>query len=175
MKKYALNKNDNITMIRVYIGLGSNLSKPEEQIKSGLKALARLPDTDMILSSPLYQSKPLGSQNQPDYLNAVAALDTLLSPRRLLDHAESIEFEHGRVREKDRWASRTLDLDILLYGDKIIDTLRLGIPHYGIKDRPFVLCPLSDIAPDLIFPDGESLAQCLIKMKQKGVMDIFRL
>lgn len=161
---------------RVYIGLGSNLSEPEKQIKSAITALTRLSDRpDTVKISSFYQTKPLGSQDQPNYLNAVVSLDTSLSLETLLDHTQLIELNHGRIRGKDRWRARTLDLDILLYGDQIISTPRLRVPHYGIKDRVFVLYPLSDIAPDLIFPDGESLAQCLAKLSQEDLLDICEL
>ncbi|WP_158367996.1 2-amino-4-hydroxy-6-hydroxymethyldihydropteridine diphosphokinase [Candidatus Williamhamiltonella defendens] len=161
---------------RVYIGLGSNLSKPKKQIKSAITALTRLSDRPgTVKISAFYQTKPLGSQDQPNYLNAAVSLDTSLSPETLLDHTQLIELNHGRTREKNRWGPRIIDLDILLYGDQIISTPRLRVPQYGIKNRVFVLYPLLDIAPDLIFPDGESLAQCLVKVNKKDLLDICQI
>ncbi|WP_411705744.1 2-amino-4-hydroxy-6-hydroxymethyldihydropteridine diphosphokinase [Edaphovirga cremea] len=148
-------------MIRVYLALGSNLAQPEAQINAALDALAHIPQTHLILCSPFYRSKPMGPQNQPDYLNAVAALGTHLPAEQLLDHTQTIERNQGRVRKGERWGPRTLDLDMLLYGDAIINTQRLTVPHYGLKQREFMLYPLADIAPDLVLPDGESLASIL--------------
>lgn len=156
-------------MVRVYIALGSNLAHPIEQINNALEALAHLPQTHRILCSPLYRTKPLGPQNQPDFLNAVVALDTLLSAEQLLDHTQAIERDQGRVRKDERWGPRTLDLDILLYGDQVINTERLTVPHYGLKQREFVLYPLADIAPNLVLPDGESLADCLKPVPKNGM------
>lgn len=156
-------------MVRVYIALGSNLAHPIEQINNALAALDHLPQTQRILCSPFYRSKPLGPQNQPDFLNAVVALDTLLSAEQLLDHTQAIERDQGRVRKDERWGPRTLDLDILLYGDQVINTERLTVPHYGLKQREFVLYPLADIVPNLVLPDGESLADCLKPVPKNGM------
>lgn len=122
-------------MTRVYIALGSNLANPLHQVQSALNALAELPQTKLIATSSLYRTPPLGPQDQPDYLNAVVALDTDLSAENLLDHTQKIELEHGRVRKDERWGPRTLDLDILLFGDEIINTERLTVPHYDMKNR----------------------------------------
>ncbi|AWK14266.1 2-amino-4-hydroxy-6-hydroxymethyldihydropteridine diphosphokinase [Candidatus Fukatsuia symbiotica] len=157
-------------MIRVYISLGSNLAQPLQQITSALKALANLPCSELIKCSPFYRSKPLGSQEQPDYLNAVVAVDTLLSAEKLLDYTQAIELQQGRVRKEQRWGARTLDLDIMLYGDHIINSERLVVPHYGLKEREFMLYPLADIASGLIFPDGESLAENLTRITKNGLM-----
>ncbi|GFN46694.1 2-amino-4-hydroxy-6-hydroxymethyldihydropteridine diphosphokinase [Candidatus Regiella insecticola] len=155
---------------RVYIALGSNLASPLLQINSALKALARLPDTTLIKCSPFYRSQPLGAQKQPDYLNAVAALDTLLPAEKLLDHTQAIERAQGRVRNNQRWAPRELDLDIMLYDNQIINTERLTVPHYGLLEREFMLYPLADIAPGLILPNGESLAEKLEKLPKNGLV-----
>lgn len=144
-------------MTCVYIALGSNLANPLHQVQSALNALAELPQTQLIATSSLYRTPPLGPQDQPDYLNAVVALDTDLSAENLLDHTQKIELEHGRVRKDERWGPRTLDLDILLFGDEIINTERLTVPHYDMKNRQFMLYPLAEIAPELHFPTGESL------------------
>lgn len=151
-------------MTRVYIALGSNLADPLHQVQSALNALAELPQTQLIATSSLYRTPPLGPQDQPDYLNAVVALDTDLPAERLLDHTQKIELEHGRVRKDERWGPRTLDLDILLFGNDVINTERLTVPHYDMKNRSFMLYPLAEIAPDVHFPDGESLSLALKKL-----------
>lgn len=151
-------------MTRVYIALGSNLANPLHQVQSALNALAELPQTKLIATSSLYRTPPLGPQDQPDYLNAVVALDTDLSAENLLDHTQKIELEHGRVRKDERWGPRTLDLDILLFGDEIINTERLTIPHYDMKNRQFMLSPLAEIAPELHFPTGESLQSIIAQL-----------
>ncbi len=151
-------------MTRVYIALGSNLANPLHQVQSALNALAELPQTTLIATSSLYRTPPLGPQDQPDYLNAVVALDTDLSAENLLDHTQKIEQEHGRVRKDERWGPRTLDLDILLFGDEIINTERLTVPHYDMKNRQFILYPLAEIAPELRFPSGESLQSVIAQL-----------
>lgn len=146
-------------MNRTYIGLGSNLNNPEQQVKDAIDRLSRLSRSSLIAVSPFYASKPMGPQDQPDYVNAVAALDTDLSPLELLERLQFIERQQGRVRII-RWGARTIDLDILLYGNQVLQSETLTIPHPGIKDRPFVIQPLLDIAPDLVLPDGTVLKEC---------------
>ncbi len=148
-------------MFRIYIALGSNLGQPFRQITAALYSLGSMPKTKLIAYSPFYRSKPMGPQNQPDFLNAVAALDTLLSPERLLDHTQAIERYQGRIPGVERWGPRLIDLDIILYANEILDTNRLTVPHYGLKDREFMLRPLADIDPDIVFPNGESLTSCM--------------
>lgn len=142
----------------VYIALGSNLNMPIQQLKLAIQAMADLPDTEIKKVSSLYQSQPLGPQDQPDYVNAVACLDTGLSPLALLDALQNIENEQGRIRLR-RWGERTLDLDILLYDNQIIHNERLTVPHYDMQNREFVIVPLYEISPELILPDGVSLQQ----------------
>lgn len=145
-------------MAIAYIALGSNLHTPREQLKRALNALAQLPQTQLMAVSSFYRSKPLGPQDQPDYLNAAVEISTALSPLALLDELQRIENEQGRVRLR-RWGERTLDLDILLYGDEIIQTERLTVPHYDMHNREFVIVPLAEIAPNLILPNGQKLAE----------------
>ena len=145
-------------MAIAYIALGSNLHTPLEQLKRALNALAQLPQTQLMAVSSFYRSKPLGPQDQPDYLNAAVEISTALSPLALLDELQRIENEQGRVRLR-RWGERTLDLDILLYGDEIIQTERLTVPHYDMHNREFVIAPLAEIAPNLILPNGQKLAE----------------
>ncbi|MDV7104447.1 2-amino-4-hydroxy-6-hydroxymethyldihydropteridine diphosphokinase [Vibrio sp. TH_r3] len=156
-------------MKTVYIAIGSNLNDPVTQTKNAIKALKSLPKSQFLTASSLYSSIPMGPQQQPDYINAVVAIRTELPPITLLDATQAIELEHGRVRKKERWGPRTLDLDILLYGSEIINSERLVIPHYGIKKREFVLYPLAEIAPNLIFPDGEVLSNLLTIVDKNGL------
>jgi len=144
--------------MRAYIGLGSNLDDPLSQVRGAIDELAKVPHSTLAAVSPLYRTPPLGPADQPDYINAVAALDTGLEPHLLLDELQRIEQLHRRVRGPLRWGPRTLDLDLLLYGDRVIATERLSVPHPGLKERPFVIFPLQAIAPALILPDGTSLA-----------------
>ncbi|MFZ6050195.1 2-amino-4-hydroxy-6-hydroxymethyldihydropteridine diphosphokinase [Pseudomonas sp. CR3202] len=148
-------------MERVYIGLGSNLAEPVSQLRGALAALANLPQTRLATVSSLYASDPLGPPDQPRYVNAVAALDTGLTPLQLLDELQTIELAQGRVRKDERWGPRTLDLDILLFGQRRIDEPRLQVPHYHMHARAFVLYPLAEIAGDLQLPDGDSLQSLL--------------
>ncbi|MFZ7186400.1 2-amino-4-hydroxy-6-hydroxymethyldihydropteridine diphosphokinase [Avibacterium avium] len=144
-------------MKQVYIALGSNLATPVQQLENALQALQQLPHSQLVAVSHFYQSKPLGPQDQPDYVNAVACLTTTLAPLDLLDQLQRIEQEQGRVRLR-RWGERTLDLDILLYGDEIIQSERLTVPHYDMQHREFVIVPLYEIAPNLTLPDGKNVA-----------------
>ncbi|VXC98916.1 2-amino-4-hydroxy-6-hydroxymethyldihyropteridine pyrophosphokinase [Pseudomonas sp. 8Z] len=148
-------------MERVYIGLGSNLDTPRQQLHSALEALAQLPQSHLACHSSLYVSDPLGPADQPRYVNAVAALDTELQPWALLDALQRIEQEQGRVRKAERWGPRTLDLDILLFGERRIDDERLTVPHYHMHARPFVLYPLAELAPELVLADGRALRELL--------------
>uniref|UniRef100_Q0I4C1 2-amino-4-hydroxy-6-hydroxymethyldihydropteridine pyrophosphokinase n=1 Tax=Histophilus somni (strain 129Pt) TaxID=205914 RepID=Q0I4C1_HISS1 len=148
-------------MKTVYIALGSNLDTPIQQLNLALGSLAQLKSCKLSAVSSFYQSKPLGPQDQPDYVNAVACLKTELDPIALLDQLQHIENQQGRVRLR-RWGERTLDLDILLYGNEIIQNERLTIPHYDMKNREFVIIPLYEIAPHLILPHGEKLADIML-------------
>ena len=143
-------------MVQVYIALGSNLNTPTEQLNSALAAISALPNTELKSVSGFYQSKPLGPQDQPDYVNAVAMIETTRPPLALLDELQRIENEQGRVRLR-RWGERTLDLDILLYGNEIIQNERLTIPHYDMHNREFVIVPLFEISSDLVLPNTQPL------------------
>jgi 2-amino-4-hydroxy-6-hydroxymethyldihydropteridine diphosphokinase len=142
----------------VYIGLGSNLENPMAQIFKALKALNALPTTDLLKYSSLYHSKPLGPSNQPDYINAVAVLMTELPPLTLLHEMQTIENKQGRVRTGQQWGPRTLDLDMLLYNDKLSQEPQLILPHPGLYERAFVLHPLYEVVPDLVLPNGQPLS-----------------
>ena len=148
-------------MTVAYIAIGSNLASPLEQVNAAVTALAAIPDSRMVAVSSFYRTPPLGPQDQPDYLNAAVALDTHLQAEALLDHTQRIELQQGRVRKAERWGPRTLDLDIMLFGHETINTERLTVPHYDMKNRGFMLWPLFEVAPDLIFPDGIPLRTIL--------------
>lgn len=144
-------------MSQVFIGLGSNLAEPIEQLRGALNAIAALPDSRLLQTSSFYASDPLGPPDQPRYVNAVAELETTLPPLQLLDALQAIELNQGRARKAERWGPRTLDLDILLFADQCIDLPRLTVPHYHMHARAFVLYPLAEIAGDLVLPDGRAL------------------
>lgn len=156
-------------MERAYIGLGSNLAEPQAQLRSALAALDALAQSRLIAVSSFYASDPLGPADQPRYVNAVAALDTELAPLQLLDALQAIELDQGRVRKAERWGPRTLDLDILLFGDRLLDEPRLRVPHYHLQARPFVLYPLAELVPDLRLPDGRQLAELLAACPFEGL------
>ncbi|MCO7612062.1 2-amino-4-hydroxy-6-hydroxymethyldihydropteridine diphosphokinase [Pseudomonas chlororaphis] len=147
-------------MERIYIGMGSNLAAPEAQLRGAIEALAQLPASQLHGVSAFYQSDSL-LPGQPRYTNAVAALDSHLEPLALLDALQTIENQQGRERN-ERWGPRTLDLDILLFGDRLIDEPRLKVPHYHMHARPFVLYPLAELAPaELQLADGRTLKALL--------------
>ena len=158
--------------VRCYIGLGANLTTPIAQLQRAVVALQQLPDSHLVAVSSFYGSKPMGPQDQPDYVNAVAAIDTRLLPEPLLDALQQIEQQQGRVRKAERWGPRTLDLDILLYGNDTISSDRLTVPHYGLREREFVLYPLHEIAPELSLPDGTVLSSLLAQVALNGLQKL---
>ncbi|MBZ2170398.1 2-amino-4-hydroxy-6-hydroxymethyldihydropteridine diphosphokinase [Marinobacter sp. F4216] len=141
-----------------FVGLGSNLEDPTGQLARAVTELASLPDTLLVAQSPFYASRPVGPQDQPDFVNGAAWLKTSLSAHILLDHLQNIERHHGRQRIR-HWGPRTLDLDLLLFGQDLIDDARLTVPHKELPNRDFALQPLLDLNPDLILPDGRPLAE----------------
>lgn len=151
-----------------YIGLGSNLNDPVAQINRALDDLTALEKTQLLKSSGLFKSRPMGPQDQPDYVNAVALIETELDEELLLDRLQQIENAHGRVRNR-RWGERTLDLDILLYGDLQISTGRLTIPHPGLAEREFVLYPLEKINPELVIPGLGALTDLIAACPANGI------
>lgn len=153
----------------VYIVIGSNLGEPLKQAQQAIEALNAIPSCRVAKTSSIYRSKPLGPQDQNDFLNMAVLLETELEPEALLDHTQRIELELGRIRKEERWGPRTLDLDIMLFGDRVINTPRLTVPHYGLKEREFMLYPLSDLAPELVFPDGETLSERLTLIPRNGL------
>ncbi len=155
-------------LVPVYVGLGSNLADPEEQLKRALYELAEIPDTHLIACSCFYESRPIGPADQPDFLNAVARLETALGAAELLRELQRIEDAHGRKREV-RWGARTLDLDLLLYGDEIIDTPQLQVPHPEMVRRNFVLYPLLELEPDLEIPGEGKLLMLIHNCPPEGL------
>jgi len=154
--------------IRAYIGLGSNLAVPAVQLRLAISALRGIPGSQLQRVSSFYRSSPMGPQDQPDFLNAVAVLMTPLQPEALLDTLQVIELAQGRVRES-HWGPRTLDLDLLLYGDRVIDTERLQVPHAGLFQRNFVLYPLQEVEPELLFPGGEVIKEIISSCSTEGL------
>lgn len=138
----------------VYVGLGANLQSPLATIKLAIDALKQLPKSKLVKTSAIYSSKPMGPADQPDYVNAVVLIETQLSAHQLFEHTCAIEHKHGRTRLGEHWGPRTLDLDILLFGQHAINDDTLVIPHYGLQQREFVIYPLLDITPDLTLPCG---------------------
>ena len=153
-------------LARAYIGIGSNLEHPETQLRRAFRALVELPASRCVACSPLYRSEAVGGPpDQPEYLNAVVAVDTTLQPEALLTALQAIEATQGRVRTV-RWGPRTLDLDLLLYDDLVLDGPRLTLPHPRLHQRAFVVYPLYDIAPDLKIPGQGLLSELLKKIPQ---------
>ncbi len=139
-----------------YIALGSNVGDRRAHLLGALTALAELPDTTLVGASAFHETEPVGPTDQPTYLNAAAHVRTALAPRELLNRLLDIECAHQRDRAREtRWGPRTLDLDLLLYADRVIDEPGLAVPHPRLHERAFVLDPLAEIAPDVVAPGLE--------------------
>jgi 2-amino-4-hydroxy-6-hydroxymethyldihydropteridine diphosphokinase len=138
-------------VIRCYVALGSNLGNPAATVDEAIDALAALRGSILRAMSSLYRTAPVGLKHQPDFINAVVVLDTRLSPHQLLDELFAVEAHFGRQRSV-RNAPRTLDLDLLLYGDLVVADERLTLPHPRMHQRAFVLAPLAEVAPGLVIP-----------------------
>lgn len=166
-------------MAWAFIGLGSNLAGPvdavsmdsQAQVQQALDSIAAHPDIKVRAVSSFFQTEAIGPGEQPDYINAAAQLETTLQPLQLLDFLQSIENQQGRVRTI-RWGARTLDLDILLFDQQIIDSKRLQVPHPRIQERGFVLAPLYELAPDLQLPKGENIHQLLANCSMQGIVKL---
>jgi 2-amino-4-hydroxy-6-hydroxymethyldihydropteridine diphosphokinase len=155
-----------------YVGIGSNLDDPTAQVSAAIAALQRLPHSRLIASSRLYRSRPMGPQDQPDYVNAAAGLLTTLEPHALLRALKSLESELGKSQPVERWGPRRIDFDILLLGDVNLLDVELTIPHPGLTQRNWVLYPLAEIAPDL-FVRGHATVRELAR--RLGDADLHRL
>ena len=158
-------------MVNAYIGLGSNLDNPIGHVKQALEDLKQLPQSQLLLASKLYLSKPVGPQDQDNFVNAVALLATELEPLALLDELQTIEQQHQRVRER-HWGPRSLDLDLLLFGDQSIQHPRLTVPHAQLSRRDFVVGPLLELCPELVLPSGTQLQELLQQCPIDGLICI---
>jgi len=150
---------------RAYVGLGSNLGDREHMIWGAVHMLAFNPDVDVVAVSALRETDPVGYLDQPPFLNAAAALDTELSSRALLDLLLTVERELGRTRDGPRFGPRTIDLDLLLFGDEIVDEPGLTVPHPRLHERVFALEPLAELDPDLVVPGRGTLAALLAALQ----------
>ncbi|MDC9719452.1 MAG: 2-amino-4-hydroxy-6-hydroxymethyldihydropteridine diphosphokinase [Gammaproteobacteria bacterium] len=158
-------------MVNAFIGLGSNLDNPKAHVIKALEELEQLPHSQLLLASKLYLSKPVGPQDQDHFINAVALVITELEPLTLLDELQAIEQRHQRVRER-HWGPRTLDLDILLFGDQTIHHSRLTVPHAELPNRDFVIGPLLELSPNLSLPDGTQIQELLQSCPIDGLISI---
>ncbi len=162
-------KNAAAERVIAYLGLGSNLANPALQITSARIAIAAIAGVEERAFSSLYRSLPMGPQDQPDYVNAVMCIATSLPPMDLLHKLQLIENDQGRVRKTERWGARTLDLDVLVYGEQMIELPDLIVPHVGICDRAFVLYPLYEISPELLIPGKGNIADLLAQCPMNGL------
>ncbi len=155
--------------VRAYVGIGANLGDPAAQVRAAVDALRAVPGTALVAASSLYRTAPVGYADQPDFVNAVAAVDTDLPPEALLAALHGIERGAGRERSF-RNAPRTLDLDLLLYGGATLSGDALTVPHPRMHERAFVLAPLAEIAPTAEIPGRGSAADCLARLPDQGVV-----
>ena len=149
-------------MTRAYIGLGANLGPKEVTLLRAVDLLAGQPGVEVLAVSQLRETEPLGKTDQPDFLNGAVSVETSLSPWELLDALLRIEQELGRVRDEERWGPRTIDLDLLVYGDELVDEPGLRVPHARLHERRFALEPLVDLEPQLNIP-GQGTASDVLK------------
>ncbi len=173
----ALNaKNGNESMQSIaYVGLGSNLNDPVQQVSKALSALQQLPTTKLTAASNFYQTVPVGCSPQPDFINAVACVYTELTPEKLLVQLQLIEHRQGRVRSDKKNMPRTLDLDLLLYGSCVIQSADLVIPHPRLTERAFVLIPLAEIAPEVVIPPTIRLGPLITALSAKELQNVVRI
>lgn len=158
-------------MNQAFIALGSNLQQPQQQVTTALRELAELPQTTLLNQSSFYRTAPVGYDNQPEFINAVAQLQTMLQPLQLLHAIQGIENLHGRKRSFPN-APRVLDLDLLLYNNMVMDTTELTLPHPRMHERGFVLLPLAEIAPDLALPQHGNITKLAQTCQDQGVKRI---
>ena len=151
-----------------YIALGSNLNHPTQQVASAIIEINHLTNTSVEKQSSLYVSQPMGPE-QPDFINAVIKITSAYNPQQLLNALQAIENNHQRTRNQLRWGPRTLDLDILLYNQEVMTSEVLTIPHYGLKQRSFVIIPLAEIEPHLVLPCGTSIQSLLRQVPKEGI------
>ncbi len=154
-----------------HVGLGSNLDDPVRHVRRAIQELGGLPRTRLLACSSLYRTAPIGKLDQPDFVNAVALLETTLSPADLLKQLLALEARHGRVRS-ERNAPRTLDLDLLLMGARVIHEPGLEVPHARMHERAFVLLPLAEVSPDAVVPGRGSARELAVRCGDQGVIRI---
>lgn len=159
-------KTDDIKSTLVYIGLGSNLDQPCLQVKKAIAALDNLPDTKVLKDSGYFKSKPMGPEDQPDYINAVVEIETSMTAAQLLNCCQQIEAQQGRVKKR-HWGERSIDLDILLFGDQQINENDLVVPHPGICLRDFVYMPLLKLKPEIEIPGAGLLKHIVLTDKNQ--------
>jgi len=157
--------------VRAWVGLGGNVGDPVATLRASLEALSRLPATQLLRTSRLYRTPAWGVPDQADFINAVALLDTALDPRALLDGMLGIERAFGRER-RERWGPRILDLDLLLYGDGVIDQPGLRVPHPHLHERAFALLPLLDVSPDAVIPQRGPARDALSALACEGIQAV---
>ncbi len=155
-----------------YVGLGSNLDRPGRQIEAAFEFLQEIPETRLIARSSLYRSAPFGGVEQPDFVNAAAALLTRLTAQELLGKFQEIERTRGRERDRKRWGPRVLDLDLLVFSGQVIKEPDLSVPHPRIAERNFVLLPLRDLAPDLVIPGLGRVASICVNEQEPRITRI---
>ncbi|NOX42261.1 MAG: 2-amino-4-hydroxy-6-hydroxymethyldihydropteridine diphosphokinase [Gammaproteobacteria bacterium] len=165
-------------MVNAYLGLGSNMANPLRQVCLAIDEIAHIQHSSLLACSNIYKSSPMETIDniqQDDYINAVILIKTQLDPNTLLNELNNIEKKHNRVRSEQHWGPRTLDLDILLFGDQVIESEELTIPHPGISERDFVLIPLADIDPALSIPNLGKLSNLVKKCKSHQLEKIKHL
>jgi 2-amino-4-hydroxy-6-hydroxymethyldihydropteridine diphosphokinase len=152
-----------------YVGIGSNLDQPADQVQRALRALSGLPQTRLVLQSSLYGSKPMGPATQPDFVNAVAGLLTQLDMAAFFGALRALESALGREPPRVRWGPRRIDLDLLLFDAERLDGADLTLPHPGIVQRNFVLYPLLEVAPELTVPGRGRVAELAARVDAAGI------
>jgi 2-amino-4-hydroxy-6-hydroxymethyldihydropteridine diphosphokinase len=158
-------------MEKAYIGLGSNLEDPIAQIEQAILSLSQIPNTVLQMKSSLYRTLPWGKTDQPEFVNAVVKIETCCSPHTLLEYLQIIE-KNQKKKKIEKWGPRTIDCDLILYGNEIIESATLTVPHPRMFTRGFVMVPLAEISPMLIFPKGKSIADLLVQCDCAGIEKI---
>lgn len=162
--------------IQACIGLGANIGHPVAAVRTAIMALAELPETRVLTASRLYRTPAWGGVAQPDFINAAVVLETRLTPEALLQELLSIERRAGRLRDAEtastKWGPRALDLDLLLYGNRVINQPGLRVPHPYLHERAFALVPLAEIAPDMAIPGHGAVAEVLRRVDAEGIVPL---
>ena len=154
--------------MRAYVGVGANLGDREATIRRAVELLEGMPGVEVVGTSALIETEPWGPVDQPSFLNGAVAVETELDPHALLDVLLDVERSLGRVREGERWGPRTIDLDLLLYGELVVDEAGLTVPHPCLPERAFALEPLAELAPDAVIPGNGTVAEALSALEDGG-------